>query len=74
MAYTTFEEFIKALKAAFNNPDTVIIFAYDFQHLWQGKKIISKYYAKFLTLFARLNWNKDILVHHFKEGFNYNIR
>ena len=66
MAYTTFEEFIKALRVVFNDPDIVIIFAYNLQYLRQGKKIISEYYAKFLILSARLNWNKNTLVHHFK--------
>ena len=74
MAYTIFEEFIKTLRAVFNDPDTVIIFTYNLQHLRQGKKIIFKYYAKFLTLSVRLNWNKDTLVHHFQQGFNYNIQ
>ena len=30
MVYTIFEEFIKALKVVFNDPDIIIIFAYDF--------------------------------------------
>ena len=55
MAYITFEEFMKTLRVVFDDPDTVTIFAYDLQCLRQGKKIISEYYAKFLTLFARLN-------------------
>ena len=29
MAYTTFKEFIKALRVVFDDPDVVIIFAYD---------------------------------------------
>ena len=66
MVYITFEEFIKALRAVFDDPDTITTFAYNLQHLRQGKKIIFEYYIKFLTLFARLNWNKNTLVHHFK--------
>ena len=55
MAYTTFEKFMKALRAAFDDPDAVTTFAYDLQRLRQGKKTVFKYYAKFLTLSARLN-------------------
>ena len=47
MAYTTFEEFMKALRAAFDDPDAVTTFAYDLQRLRQGKKTVSEYYAKF---------------------------
>ena len=48
-------EFMKALRAVFDDPDTVTTFAYDLQRLRQGKKTVSEYYAKFLTLSKRLN-------------------
>ena len=72
--YTTFDDFVQALCAVFDDLDAVMTFAHELQRLRQGKKTVSEYYAKFLTLLARLEWNEVILVHHFKLSLNHEIR
>ena len=72
--FTTFPDFLQALRAAFDDPDATTTFAFELQRCRQGKKTVSEYYAKFLTLAARLDWNETTLVHHFKQGLAHEIK
>lgn len=67
-AWKTFPEFIKALKAAFDDPDARSTAERKLLSLTQGNRDCSQYHAEFTTHLALLDWSAETKISRFRAG------
>ena len=72
--FETYEEFMDALSKAFDDPDATATAAREIRRLRQKDGTCADYYAKFVTLAARLGWNTEAQIEQFKYGLNEELR
>ena len=72
--FETYEEFMNALSKAFDDPDATATAAREIRRLRQKDGTCADYYAKFVTLAARLGWNTEAQIEQFKYGLNEELR
>lgn len=73
LTFTTFESFINALGAAFDDPDLYATAKRELESLRQDGSCAA-YYAKIVSLFSQLGWvEPKIQIHHFCKGLKYHV-
>ena len=74
MKFQTYSEFLEALSNAFDDPDSQATAARDLRRLRQKDSSCADYYAKFVTIAAKLNWNDAAKLEQFQFGLNNDIK
>lgn len=74
LAFESFETFIKALAAAFDDPDAYATAERELESLKQDGSCAA-YYAKMVSLFSQLGWTESkVQIHHFRLGLKDNVK
>ena len=72
--FDTYTEFLTALSNAFDNPDSEATAAREIRRLQQKDSSCADYYAKFITLAAKLTWNDAAKFEQFRYGLSDDIK
>lgn len=74
IAFSKFEDFINALRAAFDDPDTYATAEREILFLRQDGSCAA-YYAKMISLFSQLGWYEEkVRIHHFRQGLKDSLK
>ena len=70
----SFEAFIAALRARFDDPNRQRTAASRLQSIRQGRRPASSYATEFLLLLADAGWDEVAAMHIFKAGLNDSVK
>jgi hypothetical protein len=73
-SFATFEEFLAALKSAFDDPDAMVTAERRLRALRQGNDSAATYYSKFTSYAALLPWNEPAKLSSFRLGLKDEIK
>ena len=72
--FQSYTKFLEALSSAFDDPDSQATAARDLRSLQQKNSSCANYYARFVTIAARLNWNDAAKLERFQFGLNDDVK